>query len=85
MPYNGIPSKISLKPKRHHGYFVVIWICGMLLPPLGEFMVDAEQRNDEDRVQWRRMDRVTTSKAEVSKNEKLELLSGHVWLCANLC
>jgi hypothetical protein len=55
MPYNGIPSKISLKPKKHHGYFVVIWICGMLLPPLGEWMSDVNEGHRGDRLQRRRL------------------------------
>jgi len=29
-----IPSKISLKPKRHHGYSVVLFVMGTLFPPL---------------------------------------------------
>jgi len=28
------PSKISLKPRRHHGYSVVLFILGTLFPPL---------------------------------------------------
>jgi len=28
------PTKISLKPKRHHGYSVVLFILGTLFPPL---------------------------------------------------
>jgi len=28
------PSKISLKPKRHHGYSVVLFVLGTLFPPL---------------------------------------------------
>jgi hypothetical protein len=32
-----VPQKISLVPKKHHGWFFVIWLCGFLLPPLGEF------------------------------------------------
>jgi hypothetical protein len=31
-----LPKKIDLKPKRHHGMQVVIFICGFLFPPLGE-------------------------------------------------
>jgi len=31
-PY--IPSKIDLKPKRHHGYSVLLFILGTLFPPL---------------------------------------------------
>lgn len=29
-------SKFDLKPKRHHGYSVVLFIMGTLFPPLGE-------------------------------------------------
>jgi len=29
-----IPSKISLKPKRHHGYSVLLFIFGTLFPPM---------------------------------------------------
>ncbi|GHJ85948.1 hypothetical protein NliqN6_2350 [Naganishia liquefaciens] len=28
------PTVISLKPRKHHGFFVLIWLCGLLLPPL---------------------------------------------------
>jgi len=28
------PSKVSLKPKRHHGYSVVLFVLGTLFPPL---------------------------------------------------
>ncbi|ODN73158.1 hypothetical protein L202_07723 [Cryptococcus amylolentus CBS 6039] len=29
-----IPKKISLKPKAHHGFQLVLWLLGLLLPPL---------------------------------------------------
>ncbi|KAF5365646.1 hypothetical protein D9758_003345 [Tetrapyrgos nigripes] len=29
-----VPNKIDLKPRRHHGYAVVLFILGTLLPPL---------------------------------------------------
>lgn len=34
-----IPSKIDLTPKRHHGYAVLLFILGTLLPPLGQSLV----------------------------------------------
>lgn len=37
MAYNHkLPKKISLKPKKHHGFQVFLWLLGLLLPPLGE-------------------------------------------------
>lgn len=30
------PTKISLVPKKHHGFQVVIFLLGCILPPLGE-------------------------------------------------
>lgn len=35
-----IPKKIDLRPKKHHGFYIFIWIMGMLLPPLGECVHD---------------------------------------------
>ncbi|OWZ76592.1 hypothetical protein C366_05032 [Cryptococcus neoformans Tu401-1] len=35
MAYNHkLPKKISLKPKKHHGFQVFLWLLGLLLPPL---------------------------------------------------
>jgi hypothetical protein len=31
-----LPKKVDLTPKRHHGFNVLLFILGMLLPPLGE-------------------------------------------------
>lgn len=30
-----VPQKIDLKPKKHHGFFFLIWFLGFLVPPLG--------------------------------------------------
>jgi len=30
-----IPPKLDLTPRRHHGYAVLLFIMGTLLPPLG--------------------------------------------------
>lgn len=30
-----VPKKIELKPKRHHGYLVMLFIMGTLFPPMG--------------------------------------------------
>jgi hypothetical protein len=30
-----VPTKIDLTPRRHHGYAVLLFIMGTLLPPLG--------------------------------------------------
>ena len=35
--YGVVPQKIELKPKRHHGYTVLLFIMGTLFPPLGDF------------------------------------------------
>jgi hypothetical protein len=32
-----LPQKVDLTPKKHHGFNVLLFILGMLLPPLGEF------------------------------------------------
>jgi hypothetical protein len=34
--YGVIPQKIELKPKKHHGYSVLLFIMGTLFPPLGK-------------------------------------------------
>lgn len=37
MSYNHmLPKKVSLKPKKHHGFQVFLWLLGLLLPPLGK-------------------------------------------------
>lgn len=37
MAYNHhLPKKIDLTPKKHHGFQVILFILGMLVPPLGE-------------------------------------------------
>ena len=30
-----LPTKLDLTPRRHHGYLILIFIIGALLPPLG--------------------------------------------------
>ena len=30
-----VPQKISIKPKRYHGYAVLLFVMGTLFPPLG--------------------------------------------------
>jgi len=34
-----LPKKVDLTPKRHHGFNVLLFILGCLLPPLGEYAV----------------------------------------------
>lgn len=35
MSYNHhLPKKLDLTPKKHHGFQVVLWLLGMLLPPI---------------------------------------------------
>jgi len=34
-----IPPKIDLTPRRHHGYAVLLFIMGTLLPPLGNHIL----------------------------------------------
>ena len=37
MSYNHhLPKKLDLTPKKHHGFQVVLWLLGMLLPPIGK-------------------------------------------------
>lgn len=39
MSYNHyLPQKVDLTPKRHHGFQVVLFFLGWLLPPLGELL-----------------------------------------------
>ena len=35
-----LPKKFDPIPKRHHWYTFFIFLCGMLLPPIGEFCAD---------------------------------------------
>ena len=54
MAYNHkLPKKISLKPKKHHGFQVFLWLLGLLLPPLGEFVFPVWLFLHKGRRQWR--------------------------------
>lgn len=38
MSYNHyLPQKVDLTPKRHHGFQVLLFFLGWLLPPLGKY------------------------------------------------
>jgi hypothetical protein len=37
-----LPKKVSLKPKKHHGFTLVLFLLGLLLPPLGEWVCQSQ-------------------------------------------
>lgn len=46
MSYNHhLPKKIDLRPKKHHGFQVVLWLLGLLVPPLGEYQSACERKS----------------------------------------
>jgi hypothetical protein len=54
-----LPKKIDVKPKKHHGFYVVLVLLGWLLPPLGESSL----------FEWQRVELAAPSAWSLSGNE----------------